>query len=106
MRWTLPYIDQGNHGLTMLMLASILGDLETAKSLLERGADVNIQHPFSLNTPLHFCAEMGHVNLIRTFCDHGADPELKKKNGGTPLHTAAGRRKPLSCTIECDLESD
>ncbi len=41
--------------------------------------------------PLHKAANEGHMSVARFLLDHGADVDVKDREGDTPLHLAAGR---------------
>jgi len=59
---------------TPLMQAAWASDIETAKLLLERGANSN---PRSLNIALIFAATHGNSPLVKLLLDAGADPLAK-----------------------------
>jgi len=64
------------------------------KRLLENGMDVNVPSwgPKSHGmTPLHAAAKGGHLKVMDTLLEHGADIDAKTKGacGWTPLHIAA-----------------
>lgn len=66
------------HGSTPLHAAAEGGALESAKLLIERGADVNIRGTWGgeeKNTPLHYAACTGHVSMVRLLLEKGADPD-------------------------------
>ena len=67
---------------------ALLCDAERIKELLEKGTDPNIRDG-SGNTPLHFAASKGCVEVARLLLEHGADPNAQDKSGKTPLHVAA-----------------
>jgi len=52
--------------------ASISGECETVRMLLESGEDVNETDMFSL-TPLHLAAWYGHESVVKMLLQHGAD---------------------------------
>jgi hypothetical protein len=79
--------------------------VDTARSLLEHGADPNAMLKKSIltrthtigdtvlgegATPLLRAAKSGDIELVRLLVDHGADPLAKMPNGTTALHFAAG----------------
>ena len=84
----------GRAGVTPLMAASAMGHEEVVVALIEGGASINHPHAFGGTTAIHFAAEMGRGNLIRTLCMNGADAEAIKTNGGRPLHTASDADQP------------
>ncbi len=74
----------------IMQLAAAQGSLETMKSLLSKGGDVNEIDPYTGRTPLHYAAAYGHLSLVKLLMDTGADvnivvPETQE----TPLHLAA-----------------
>jgi len=78
-------------GFTGLGLACFFGHLETARLLLDRGADPNLASRNPLRVaPLHSAATAGIPALVKLLLDHGANPDAAEASGYTPLHTAAG----------------
>lgn len=76
-------------GLTPLHIAARHGGVETARILMENGADVNAVEKAS-ETPLHWAAERGHEKTVSLLLEKGASPEAKGgAYGETPLHSAA-----------------
>jgi hypothetical protein len=67
---------------------ALLCDAERIKKLLEEGTDPNIRDGDG-NTPLHFAASKGCVEVARLLLEHGADLNAKNEGGWTPLHEAA-----------------
>lgn len=65
------------------------GDTEDVHDLLRGGADVNAAQGDGM-TALHWAAERGAVDLVRTLLFAGANPSASTRNGDyTPLHLAA-----------------
>ena len=63
----------GDRKWTELHEAAKRGHLDTARLLLERGADPNAREPGDNTTPLHWAAAHGHVDVVRALLDAGAD---------------------------------
>lgn len=72
-------------GESILMLASLKGQLELAGKLIKKGADVNK----TSWTPLHYAASGGHAALISLLLENSAYIDAESPNGTTPLMMAA-----------------
>jgi ankyrin repeat protein len=71
--------------------AARTGDAATARSLLERGADVNARFRYG-QTPLFKAAERGHAEVVRLLLERGADANLKDTfYGATPMTWAVDK---------------
>ena len=76
--------------LLSLISASYTGDIETVKSSLVAGANVNHQHEWvSGFTALIIASMRGHVDIVRLLLDAGADVNLQDKFGETALWYAS-----------------
>jgi len=74
-------------GYTPLMFGARVGDLETTRLLIERGAEVNsVDHEHG--PPLVIAAAEGYEELALYLLEQGADPNLTDGNGMTALHYA------------------
>ena len=76
-------------GSTLLHFACLVSDSspESAKALLELGADPNRRNEFN-ETPLHHCALDGSAErreIARHLIDHGANRKKEDGEGETPL---------------------
>ena len=82
-------------GWTPLHLAAFSGSAETARLLLDNGADVNLRAKTKFrNTPLQAALLTGQYETAKLLLEHGADPNVRQTKGFTPLQEAAflGRR--------------
>jgi ankyrin repeat protein len=76
-------------GLTALHYAAKRGDLETARCLVERGADVDAAASAAATpplTPVGLACVLGHGHVVSFLLEHGAD--LKDESGAAALRGA------------------
>ena len=78
-------------GFTPLHLACFSGGAETARLLVEHGADLEAvsQASFARVRPLGTASFSGHRGSAAVLLAAGADPNGRGEGGFTPLHTAA-----------------
>jgi ankyrin repeat protein len=81
----------GSGGLTALVFAAREGDLESARTLLDAGADVNQATDYGW-TPLLVAANNRNYRLGALLLDRGANPNIANKGGWTPLYLATDNR--------------
>lgn len=74
-------------GMTALLYTAREGHIETAKALVEGGADLN-QVSADKFSPLVMATANGHFDLAKYFVDQGADPNLVANSGLTALYAA------------------
>ena len=84
-------VGTGGGGLTALVFAAREGDLESAKPLLDAGADVNQTTEYGW-TPLLTATNNRHYKLGACLIDRGADANIANKGGWTPLYLATDNR--------------
>ncbi|OEJ15271.1 hypothetical protein BFL38_13275 [Brachyspira hampsonii] len=70
-----------------LLEASKNNDLETLKSLIEKGADVNAKDNDNW-TALMLASDNGHLEVVKYLLDKGADVNAADNNGWTPFFFA------------------
>ena len=87
---------------TPLMLAAITNQLDWAKKLIERGADVN-QKGW---TPLHYAATKGNTEIMRLLIENHAYLDAESPNGTTPLMMAAHYGTPLATKLLLEEGAD
>ena len=98
------------NGATPLLWACIRGQLEVARLLVAKGADVNLAQGDGW-TPLHAAVCDGndatHVALTRLLLEHGANREARNGLGWTPLHAAAlkGNTATMGILLEQKAEA-
>ena len=97
-------LDERNpHDETPLMLSVIQGEVDVARLLIDKGADVNKTGW----TPLHYAASKGHLELIHILLDEDAYIDAESPNGTTPLMMAAGYAdNPIACKVLLEEGAD
>jgi ankyrin repeat protein len=83
------FIDEAQGGYTPLLFAARVGDLASARLLIDRGARVNDEAPTGASA-LHIAILSGQSHVAAFLLDSGADPD-SATGGYTPLHTAVLR---------------
>src|SRR5256886_7618376 len=84
-------VGSGGGGLTALVLAAREGDLESAKLVLDAGADVNQTTEYGW-TPLLTATNNRHYKLAEYLVERGADVNKANKGNWTPLYLATDNR--------------
>lgn len=77
-------------GSTALDFAVSRGSLETARLLIDNGADVRRVYP-SGRTPLHIATRNYHTEVAALLIDRGAEVDAQDNSGATPLLEAVGK---------------
>lgn len=83
-------------GVTALYIACEGGNVELAKLLINRGADINLPVSWQ-RTPLYAANKGGYADIVKLLLDNGANPNQVAK-AQTPLHVAA-EKGCLQCVI-------
>jgi uncharacterized protein len=77
-------------GFTALHFPAFFGGVESARLLLDRGAEVDAHgRGWMTGTPLNSAAAGRHADVARLLLDAGADPDARQASGWAPLHSAA-----------------
>ncbi len=84
-------VGSGGGGLTALVFAAREGDLESARLLLDAGADVNQTTEYGW-TPLLTAVNNRNYKVAALLVERGADVSLANKGGWTPLYLATDNR--------------
>ncbi|KAI4372576.1 hypothetical protein MLD38_010789 [Melastoma candidum] len=87
-------------GETPLIHAARQGHTETAKYLVERGADLSISSDLGA-TALHHAAGIGDIELLKFLLERVANVD-SESDAGTPLIWAAGHAQPEAVKILLD----
>lgn len=86
-----------SEGRTPLHLASACGHVECVKSLIEKGAPVNVTDGAeSKATPLSCAASCGALQIVRLLLEGGANVNAGYEQGKTALHWAT-----MASSVEC-----
>src|SRR4029079_1334724 len=91
-------------GETALMFAARVGDLASAKLLVEAGANVNDADAGGVSATV-LAAHSGYGQLVEFLLDKGADPNLAEA-GFTALHEAIMRRDEKTVRALLDHGAD
>jgi uncharacterized protein len=84
-------VGTGSGGLTALVFAAREGDQESAKHLLDAGADVNQTTEYGW-TPLLTATNNRHYKLAQYLIERGANPNIANKGSWTPIYLATDNR--------------
>jgi ankyrin repeat protein len=84
-------VGSGGGGLSPLVFAAREGDLESAKLLLDAGAQINQVTEYGW-TPLLTAVNNRNYQLAKLLLERGADPNIANKGGWTPLYLATDNR--------------
>ncbi|PGH05438.1 hypothetical protein GX51_02962 [Blastomyces parvus] len=77
-------VNMSSYGSTPIMLAAERGNIAIARSLVEAGADANIQD-YSGQTAVHIAALNGREEMVQFLADQGANLNVADCLGRTPL---------------------
>jgi ankyrin repeat protein len=84
-------VGTGGGGLTALVFAAREGDIESARALLDAGADVNQTTEYGW-TPLLTAVNNRNYAVAKLLVERGADVNAANKGGWTPLYLATDNR--------------
>ena len=92
-------------GKTPLMVTAEIGDLATARLLLDRGA-LTAMKDGKKQTALHLAAANGHSSVASLLIDRGAEKEAKNAEKQTALHLAAANGHSTVVRLLIDRSAD
>ncbi len=75
-----------------LHVAVRLGAVDKAKSIVEKGTDINVRDILG-KTPLHHAVEGGHKDIVELLLVNGADINAKNNEGQAPVDIAISRNR-------------
>jgi len=97
-------VDSLFNGTSALYVAARCGALESARTLIERGASIDLKSSVQAKqmTALHFAAEGGHAKVVKLFLANGASIHATTESESTPFYRAArsGSLKTLKVLYE------
>ena len=80
---------------TLLHIASLRGQIEVVRLLLDSGADVNIPNANN-DTVLHFAARSGNADIIKLILDKGMSVNLTSTQASTPVQLSPACNNPTA----------
>ena len=88
-------------------IAAREGDLDSMRTHLAEGTDVNVFEP-GRNTLMNMAAMGGHPEMIELLVRRGGDPNQRNDDRGTPLHSAAflGNTEAIRSLIAAGADVD
>ena len=92
--------------ISALSWATMMGEMEAAKLLIERGADLNVRQEDG-GTPLHIAIALGRAEIAELLIKKGADVAAKNQGGQVPasgLHVPWGMLKFMMGMFDIKLE--
>ena len=99
------------YGRTPLHYATLHGHTNTARTLIEAGADLNARIPRtrredSLATPLGLAVQQRHTQMVELLLTGGADPNVAAMEDEPPLHLAAEEGQVELAALLLDAGAD
>ncbi|XP_031616943.1 serine protease persephone-like isoform X2 [Contarinia nasturtii] len=84
-----------------LTSAAVEGNIETIKTLINDGANVNFEDEYK-HTPLHWAAVQGHAEIIKYLIEKGVNVNVENLDKNTPIHWAAwnGHKEAVKTLID------
>lgn len=74
---------------TPLMIAAVAGNVEAARLLLDRGADIEARELRQGDTPLILASFYGHLEIVKLLVENGADIHATDREGRASFRRAA-----------------
>jgi ankyrin repeat protein len=99
-----PIDGEDSVGYTALIYTASAGHTETAKLLIDAGADVN--HISGGYSPLISAAKESHPQTVMVLLENNADPDARMESGETPLMLAVQKGDPEIAKALLDYGAD
>lgn len=92
---------------TPLILATLKGNINIVKWLLDKGADVNHKNQQG-HSPLQYACSKGYKDIVEYLLSHGANINIQDNRGDTSIHrlVSLGRTEILSMLLGHCVEPD
>ena len=87
-------ITSSDGGQTGLHISAKEGHKDVMRTFITHKLDINIKGGYYQDTPLMYAADYGHLSCVQLLLAHGADPDLRSRDGSTALMDAASRDYP------------
>lgn len=89
-----------------LLWAAGNNQIQTARYSIERGACLDVQDEWTLQTPLAIAASKGFSNIVQLLLDHGASTETRDLDGNTPIFESVRRNDEAMVRMFLDHRAD
>ena len=95
-------------GLTAIHVAALYGHISVVEILLKYTANINDEDVTEKRRPLHFAAGSGQGPMVRFLVQHGAQVDVKTRNGVQPIHQASwsGSIEALNALFDAGAAAD
>ena len=87
-----------NKHMSVLMLACMMGELHTVDTIIQLGGNVNAISSINA-TPLIYATSTQNHEVMKLLLKHGADKDMKAKNGKNAMMIAKGKGDQIATKI-------
>ena len=84
--------------MSVLMLACMMGELHTVDTIIQLGGNVNAISSINA-TPLIYATSTQNHEVMKLLLKHGADKDMKAKNGKNAMMIAKGKGDQIAMKI-------